>query len=34
MSNKNELLTLIKKEEPLFLLNKTKRNEIKKRKDF
>ena len=31
MSNKNELLTLIKKEEPLFLLNKTKRNEIKKK---
>ena len=31
MSNKNELLTLLKKEEPLFLLNKTKRNETKKK---
>ena len=31
MSDKNDLLTLLKKEEPLFLLNKTKRNEIKKK---
>ena len=31
MSEKNELLTLSKKEEPLFLLSKTKRKEIKKK---
>ena len=29
MSDKNELFTLLKKEEPLFLLSKTKRTEIK-----